>query len=79
MIDQYSPQEMKLAHEIASSLNDHDSLALHLQYVRKYKEEYLRKTLDKVMAIPAFKIKRNRAALYTYLISQADATHGTGY
>jgi hypothetical protein len=63
MIEQYSPQEMKLAHEIAGTLNDHDSLALHLQHVRKYKEEYL----------------RNRAALYTYLISQADACHGAGH
>lgn len=79
MTEQYTPQEMKLAHEIASTLNDHDSLALHLQHVRKYKEEYLQKTLAKVMAIPEHKIKRNRAALYTYLISQADKSHGTGH
>ena len=79
MTEQYTPEEMKLAHEIASTLNDHDSLALHLQHVRKYKEEFLRKTLAKVMAMPEFKIKRSRAALYTYLISQSDKQHGVGH
>jgi hypothetical protein len=68
----YDPYEVKLAHEIAYTLHDTDSIQLHLQYVRKYKEEHLRKTLQKVMAIDEHKIKRSRAALYTFLISQGD-------
>jgi len=66
----YDPYEIKLANEIAQTLNDRDSLPLHLQYVRKYKEEYLRTTLAKVMSIPEQKIRRSRAALFTFLISQ---------
>ncbi len=51
MNENYDPYEIKLAQEIADTLNDRDSLALHLQYVRRYKEEFLRKILAKVMAI----------------------------
>ena len=68
----YSQQEIKLANEIAETLKDRDSIALHLKYVRKYKEEYLREILAKVMAIPEEKIRRSRAALYTFLINQAE-------
>ena len=76
---EYDPYELKLAREIASALHDLDSLALHLQYVRKYKEEHLRKTLQKVLSIDERKIKRSRAALYTYLISRGDQYGGSGY
>lgn len=72
MTENYSPYELKLANEIAATLDDRDSLQLHLQYVRKYKEEYLRKILAKVMAMPDSKIKRSRAALYTYLVNQGE-------
>ena len=67
----YDPYEIKLAQEIADTLNDRDSLALHLQYVRRYKEEFLRKILAKVMALPEKSIRKNRAALYTFLINQS--------
>ena len=79
MNEDYDPYELKLANEIAATLDDRDSLPLHLQYGRKYKEEYLRKTLAKVMAIPEDKIKRSRAALYTYLISQGDKNGSAGH
>lgn len=74
----YDPHEIKLASEFADTLGDRDSLQLHLQLVRKFKEAFLRKTLAKVMAIPESKIKRNRAALYVFLINQSlknDAGH----
>ena len=71
----YDPYEIRLANEIADTLKDRDSITLHLQYVRKYKEEFLRKTLAKVMAMDESKIRRSRAALYTFLISQS-AHHG---
>lgn len=75
MYQQYEPHEIKLANEIAETLKDRDSLALHLQYVRKYKEEFLRRILAKVMALPENKIRRSRAALYTFLINQG-GQHG---
>ena len=72
---EYEPYEMKLAKEIAYTLDDADSLQLHLQYAHKYQEAFLRKTLAKVMAIDQSKIRRNRAALYTFLINQG-SKHG---
>lgn len=75
MYQEYHPSEIRLANEIAETLGDRDSLALHLQYVRKYKEEFLRKVLAKVMSIPEEKIRKTRAALYVFLVSQG-ASHG---
>ena len=79
MTFEYDPYELKLAREIAYALNDADSLVLHLQYVRKYKEEHLRKTLQKVLSIEESKIKRSRAALYTFLISRGDQYGSAGH
>jgi hypothetical protein len=75
MSEEYSSYERKLANEIADTLQDRDSITMHLQYVRKYKEEFLRRILNKVMALPDSKIRRSRAALYTFLINQGSA-HG---
>lgn len=75
----YDPYEIKLAHEIAEALKDRDSITLHLQYVRKYKEDFLRKTLAKVMAIDESKIRKTRAALYTFLINQSSKYGDAGH
>lgn len=75
----YDPYERKLANEIADILNDRDSITMHLQYIRRYKEEFLRRILNKVMSLPESSIKKSRAALYTFLINQG-AKHGdAGY
>ncbi len=79
MNQNYDPYEIRLAHEIADTLKDRDSIALHLQYVRKYKEEFLRKTLAKVMAMDETKIRKSRAALYTFLINQSSKNGDSGY
>ena len=71
MSNNYSPQEIKLAREIADTLHDLGSMPFHLQMVRKYKEEFLRKILGHVMAVPEDQIKKSRAALYVYLINQS--------
>lgn len=71
MTEDYTNSEIKLANEIADTLKDRDSVAMHLQYARKYKEEFLRRILNKVMALPDDKIRKNRAALYTFLINQS--------
>lgn len=75
MNENYDQYEIKLANEIADTLKDRDSITMHLQYVRKYKEDFLRKILNKVMALPESKIRKSRAALYTFLINQSDS-HG---
>lgn len=63
-------KDQNLAYEIAKTLDDLDSLQYHLTTVKKYKEEFLRKILQKVMTTPEEKIKRSRAALYTFLVNQ---------
>jgi hypothetical protein len=79
MQQDYDPYEIKLANEIADTLKDRDSITLHLQYVRKYKEEFLRKILAKVMAMDESKIRKNRAALYTFLINQSSKYGDAGH
>jgi hypothetical protein len=70
----YTNEEIKLAREIAETLDDHESLQLHLMYAVKYQESFLRRILAKVMSLPDEKIKKTRGALYTYLVNQ----HGNG-
>lgn len=79
MYQDYDPHEIKLANEIAGTLKDKDSITLHLQYARKYKEEYLRRVLNRVMSLPENKIRRNRAALYTFLINQGNKHDNAGH
>lgn len=66
----YQPHEIRLANEIAATLNDPEALPLYLTYTRKYQEPFLRKILARVMSIDESKIKRSRGALFTYLINQ---------
>ena len=79
MYSNYEPHEIKLANEISETLGDKDSIPMHLQYVRKYKEEFLRRILNKVMALPQEKIKKSRAALYTYLINYNSRHNDSGH
>ena len=76
MYENYEPYEIKLANEIAATLGDRDSVALHLQYARKYKEEFLRRILAKVMSLDERKIRKTRAALYVFLINQSASDGG---
>ena len=73
----YEPDEIELAREIASKLQDPDALPLYLQYAKRFQEGFLRRILDRVLSVEEHKIKKSRAALFTYLISQAshDSRH----
>jgi hypothetical protein len=75
----YTQQQIKLANEIASTLDDHDSIQLHLMYTAKYQETFLRQLLAKVMSIPDEKIRKTRGALYTYLVNQHGTSQKTRY
>ena len=75
MQNNYEPHEVKLANEIAETLKDRDSIALFLIYTRKYKEQFLKDILAKVMALDERKIRKSRGALFTFLVNQHGA-HG---
>lgn len=72
---EYTPEELKLAREIAQTLNDTDSLPMHLILVRKHTETFLREKLNKVMSIPESEIRKTRGALYIFLINNSNR-HG---
>lgn len=67
--------ENKLAYEIANTLNDQKSITIHLSFVKRYKPEFLKEILLRVMSIPDNKIRRSRAALYTYLVNEHGRNH----
>ena len=69
----FEPHEVRLANEIAETLKDRNSVALFLNYTRKYKEEFLREILARVMSLDETKIRKSRGALFTFLVNQ----HGT--
>ena len=66
----------ELALEIAEALNDIDSLQLFITFAERYPEEYLRKVLEKVLAIPQDRIKKTRGALFTFLVKQHEQQLG---
>lgn len=72
----FEPHEVKLANEIAEILKDRDSIASFLIFTRKYKEQFLREVLAKVMSIDEAKIRRSRGALFTFLVNQ-HGSHGS--
>jgi hypothetical protein len=65
-----NPKLRSLAYELARTLDDLDSLAAYEIFVFKYNEAFLRKVLNRVMALPNAKIKRTRGALFTFLVQQ---------
>lgn len=66
----YEPHEIRLANELAETLHDREALPLYLQFARKYKEQFLRKILARVMSIEEIKIRKTRGALFTFLVNQ---------
>jgi hypothetical protein len=57
-----------LAAALAESLDDPSGIPRYRMLCRKYPEELLRKVLAEVVSVPAIKIKKSRAALFTYLL-----------
>ena len=72
---EYNSNEYKLAREIAETLNDMDSLSLHIKFVQTYSEQFLRERLNRVMSIPENKIRKTRGALYTSLVTRNGYQH----
>jgi len=68
----FSPKikEELLALDLAKELNDRKNLSLYLHYARCYPEPFLRKVLGEVKEIPEERIKKSKAALFTYLVKK---------
>jgi biotin operon repressor len=61
-------REEVLAHDLATALNEPEELPLYLTFVKAYSEPFLREILAKVNQTPRHRIKKSRAALFTYLV-----------
>lgn len=59
-----------LAFSLADSLDDFQNLPLYIALSKRYPEQFLRGILDKVKAIPVAEIKKNRGAVFTYLVKK---------
>lgn len=65
-----TPQEQRLAIELAQTLDDVKSLLTYQKFVKQFSESYLREKLNMVMSIPRADIKKTRGAYFTYLVLQ---------
>jgi hypothetical protein len=70
-------KEEKLAREIADALGDIEALSIYEGFAHKYKEEFLRRILQRVLAVPEDQIRKTRGALFTYLIKQHGGQSGS--
>ncbi|MDB4921205.1 MAG: hypothetical protein JWQ54_3188 [Mucilaginibacter sp.] len=68
----YTPDEIRLAHEIAERLNDPGSINQFMRYAKRYSHRILREKLNYVCSIPDRKITSSRAAYFVFLIEQLD-------
>lgn len=57
-----------LAWDLAVGLEDQRNFSRYLTYADQYPEQVLRQLLAQARAVPPAKIKRSRAALFTYLL-----------
>ena len=64
------PHKELLAEELAGELGEEESVELFRSYAERYSEEFLRRVLAEVLAVPPEKIKKSRGALFTYLIKK---------
>ena len=62
-------RDEEFALELAEALNDTDSLQFYRRCVEQYSEEFLRRTLERVLSIPQHKIRKSRGALFNSLLT----------
>jgi len=60
-----SPEQEKLAIEIATKLDDMKSLHMHRVYVQQYSEAHLRKALEVALYYDEKDVRTTRGAIYT--------------
>lgn len=59
-----------LAYELAEALGDQEAIQMYVSYANRFPEPLLREILVKVLAVPDYKIRKTRGALFNYLIQQ---------
>jgi len=63
-------REEILAADLAGALNEPNELPLYISFANTYPESFLRETLSTVSQTPRHRIKKSRAALFTYLVKR---------
>jgi len=64
----YNPEQLRVATEIATALDEVHAIALYVGYVRRFPEPLLRKCLAKALRYDESKITKSRAALFAHMI-----------
>lgn len=59
-----------VAFYLAESLDDLENLPLYIALSKRYPEEFLKEILSYVKAVPISEVKKNRGALFNYLIGK---------
>jgi len=77
-INTYTPAERELANELAERLNDHGALAQWLKYARNVPHTFLRGTLNRVCAMPDYKITTTKVRLFVSIIEN-HLRYGNGH
>lgn len=65
-----------LAQDLVEGLGDSDHLAKYLAYAERYTEEFLRRVLAETKLTPESRIRKSRAALFSYLVNYYDGKRG---
>ncbi len=68
-------REQQFARELARALGDEANHAGYLSYAQQYPEPFLRDVLSQTLAVPIEKIRKSRAALFSFLIYKYGAKH----
>lgn len=63
-------REELLAHDLADTLNEPENLSWYLYLSKRYPESVLRQTLSEVRQVPESAIRKNRSALFNYVLKK---------
>ncbi len=62
----------ELALEVAKTLHEEHRLPVYLELCRTNNIEVIRRSLEEVKRVPESKIRKSKAALFTYLLKKHD-------
>lgn len=67
-MNNYNPDQLRVATDIATALDEVHAIPLYLSYVRRFPEEFLQKCLAKALSYDESKITKSRAAIFAHMI-----------
>jgi hypothetical protein len=68
--NQYAPEQIQLANEIADRLNDPAALTQFLRFTTEVPHEFLRQALNKACSTPDSQVLKSRAAIFVNSVNQ---------